>query len=420
MTGKTDSTEANLWSRMAARLADPVNHAIVALGITQIIGWGTTIYALGVLGRPIAHDTGWSNTLVFGGLTAGLLASGAVSMPVGRWIDRRGAREVMSIGSALVALSLALVACAHSPATYLAAWVVVGVAMRLTLYDAAFAALVQYSPSRGRRAISLLTLMGGLASTVLWPTGAALEFFYGWRTTVLVYAALNLCICLPLHWLALRRRERPAAATSDDAPAPAALPGAPPLTGSARMRAMLLFSAVMSANALVTGSITSHLVRILGNTGIDARLAVGLASFMGVAQVLARLVDLVFGRNLHAITLGRMTIALVPIAFAVLQLGGATWVTAAAFVLLFGAANGLATIVRGAVPLALFGPAGYGEVLGKLAIPVLVTNAAAPTAFALLEDRIGMSASVAVLTAITLIGVASMELMARWYKRMRQ
>lgn len=416
MTGGVNSSEAGFWPRMAERLRDPVNHAIVALGITQIIAWGTTLYTLGVLGRPIAHDTGWSNTLVFGGLTAGLLASGAVSMPVGRWIDRRGARAVMSFGSVLVALSLVLLANAWSPATYLAAWVVVGVAMRLTLYDAAFAALVQFSPSRGRRAISLLTLMGGLASTVMWPTGAALEFLYGWRTTLLIFAALNVVVCLPLHWLALRRRAEPVAAASDGVPVATAAPDTP-LSGASRVRAMLLFSAVMSANALVTGSITSHLVRILGSTGIDARLAVGLASFMGVAQVLARLVDLVFGRNLHAITLGRMTIALVPIAFAVLQLGGATWLTAAAFVLLFGAANGLTTIVRGAVPLALFGPAGYGEVLGKLAVPVLVTNAAAPTAFALMEDRIGMTASVAVLTAITLVGVASMEIMAHWYKR---
>lgn len=416
--GRVNISKTGFWPGMAERLRDPLTHAIVALGITQIIAWGTTLYALGVLGRPIALDTGWSNTLVFGGLTAGLLASGIVSMPVGRWIDRRGAREVMSVGSALVALSLVCLAHAHSPAVYLAAWVVVGVAMRLTLYDAAFAALVQLTPSRGRHAISLLTLLGGLASTVLWPTGAALEFLYGWRTTLLIYAALNAFVCLPLHWFALRRREEPALATGDGTPASAAtLSGAPPLEGASRVRAMLLFSAVMSANALVNGSIVSHIVRILGSTGIDGRLAVGLASFMGVAQVLARLVDLVFGRNLHAVTLGRVTIALMPVAFAVLQLGGATWMTAAAFVLLFGAANGLATIVRGAVPLALFGPAGYGEVLGKLAVPVLITNAVAPTAFAWLEGRVGMAASVAVLTAITLVGVAAMEIMARWYRR---
>ena len=227
-------------------------------------------------------------------------------------------------------------------------------------------------------------------------------------------------MCLPLHWIALRRRdEAPAAGANGDATATQVTADAPPLQGMQRWRAMVLFSAVMSANALVTGSISSHMVRILGSTGIDARLAVVLASAMGVAQVLARLVDLVFGRNLHAITLGRMTIALVPIAFAVLQLGGSTWLTAAAFVLLFGAANGLTTIVRGAVPLALFGVQGYGEVLGKLAVPVLVTNAAAPAAFAVLEQRVGMAGAVAVLTGLTLVGVAAMETMAYWYRRTR-
>ena len=204
----------------------PATIAILALGITQIVAWGTTLYALGVLGKPIAADTGWSQTIVFGGLTIGLLVSSATSTFVGRFIDRRGGQSVMAIGSILVAVGLVLLALVPSIATYLAAWAFLGLAMRMTLYDAAFAALVQVTPSRGRRAISYLTLFGGFASSVFWPIGHALNSAYGWRTTLLIFAAINLLVCLPLHWFGLARRETEAQAeharSTDAAAAPAA------------------------------------------------------------------------------------------------------------------------------------------------------------------------------------------------------
>jgi MFS family permease len=420
-----DATERppSIMQRMLASSADPVNQAIVALGFTQIIAWGTTLYALGVLGKPIAQDTGWSQGLVYGGMSVGLLASGAVSMPVGRWLDRRGGREVMCLGSVLAALGLALLSQVRSPAAYLAVWVLVGVAMRLTLYDAAFASLVQLSHARGRRAISLLTLFGGLASTLLWPAGAALDFLYGWRITLLVFAALNLFVCLPLHWYGLRPR-RLSEPLSDDADAavPAADAAAqslvsPPLQGSHRTWGMVLFSVVMATSAFVTGAMAAHLVPVLAAGGLDPRYAIALASAKGIAQTLARLVDLVFGRNLHAISLGRLTIALMPLSFLVLLLGGSGWLAASVFVLLFGAANGLATIVRGAVPLSLFGPSGYGEVLGKLAVPVLIVNATAPTLFAIAEQRFGMPTAVALLAGVAALAAVAMEIMATWYRR---
>jgi MFS family permease len=188
-------------------LRHPATAAVVALGITQIVAWGTTLYALGVLGKPIAADTGWSQSLVFGGLTVGLLVSSAVSAAGGRLLDLRGGRAIMALGSVLTCIGLVLLALVTSPYAYLAAWAFLGLAMRLSLYDAAFAALVQVTPSRGRRAISYLTLFGGFASSVFWPIGHALNAAYGWRTTLLIFAAINLLVCLPLHLLGLARRE---------------------------------------------------------------------------------------------------------------------------------------------------------------------------------------------------------------------
>jgi MFS family permease len=284
-----------------AWLRDPATHAILALGITQIIAWGTTLYALGVLGKPIAEDTGWSQSLVFGGLTTGLLVSAAVSTLVGRGIDRRGGRGVMAVGSLLMAAGLVLLALVRSPAAYLLAWAFLGLAMRMCLYDAAFAALVQVTPSRGRRAISYLTLFGGFASSVFWPIAHLLNDAYGWRTTLVIFAAINLLVCAPLHWIGLGRRESPPQA--QQAPAAATVAGAagPPLAGRARTLAMLLFGAIVAASAIVFGAMAAHLMPLLGASGLASATAVWIASLKGVAQAAGRIWDLTLARKWHSI-----------------------------------------------------------------------------------------------------------------------
>jgi hypothetical protein len=403
---------------IASFLKHPATAAIVALGFTQIISWGTTLYALGVLGKPIAADTGWSQTLVFSGLTVGLLVSGAVSASVGRLLDRRGGRLAMSVGSVLVTIGLVALSQVGDPYAYLGVWAFLGLAMRLTLYDAAFAALVQVTPSRGRRAISYLTLFGGLASTVFWPIGHALNSAYGWRTTLLVFAAINLLVCLPLHILGLARRETEAQAAYARASGNGETQRmGQPLQGATRTIAMVLFGAVGAASAVVMGALAVHLVPILEATGLAAAAAVILASLKGVAQVAGRIWDLTLARRWHPLDVGRVSIALIPLSFAVLMLGGATYPTALAFTLLFGVSNGLVTIVRGAVPLALFGPKGYGEILGILAAPYLILAAVSPAAFALVVERWGYGAGEAVLLGAGLVSLLGMEVLTRWYRR---
>jgi predicted MFS family arabinose efflux permease len=394
-------------------LGSPTGTAVFALGITQMIAWGTTLYALGVLGIPIVQDTGWSRSLVFAGLTIALLASSAVSTWVGGLIDRRGARAVMSLGSVLVAAALMVIAAASHPTVYLAGWALLGPAMRMNLYDAAFAALVQVTPSRGRRAISYLTLFGGFASTIFWPFGHVLNGAIGWRMTFLVYAALNLGVCLPLHWWGLARRE----ADATEAPSASVHATGSMLEGSARRLAMLLFAVVTSASAFVFGAMAVHLPTVLQASGLSAGAAVTLASIKGVAQVAARVGEIAFGHRLHALDLGRFSVVLMPISFIILIVGGASMSAALAFTVTFGVANGLVTIVRGAVPLALFGPMGYGTVLGILATPYLVVNALAPAAFAVLIDVWGYRAAEAVVLAAGLLSALSMEVMAGWYRR---
>jgi MFS family permease len=396
-------------------LGSPTGTAVLALGITQVIAWGTTLYALGVLGIPIVQDTGWSRSLVFAGLTVALLASSAVSTGVGQLIDRRGARAVMSLGSALVAAALMVIAVASHPTVYLAGWALLGPAMRMNLYDAAFAALVQVTPSRGRRAISYLTLFGGFASTVFWPLGHVLNGAIGWRMTFLIYAAINLAVCLPLHWWGLARRE--AAAVEAPAASVHANAAGSTLEGSARRLAMLLFAVVTSASAFVFGAMAVHLPAVLQASGLSAGAAVTLASIKGAAQVAARVGEIAFGHRLHAIDLGRFSVVLMPISFMILIVGGASLSAALAFTVTFGVANGLVTIVRGAVPLVLFGATGYGRVLGILATPYLMVNALAPAAFAVMIDVGGYHAAETVVLAAGVLSAVSMEVMAGWYRR---
>ncbi len=394
--------------------------AVIALGITQIIAWGSTIYALGVLAKPIATDTGWSMDFVIGGITCGLLASGVVSTTVGRLIDKYGGRRVMTLGSALMALAQTAVALAPSAPLYLAAWTVLGIAMRMSLYDAAFVALVQVAPSRGRRAISYLTLFGGFASSIFWPIGHVLGEAYGWRATFLIFAGLNLLVCLPLHWFGLNRQEALLALAGDPTQAVPTNVAAPVLEGQARNIALVLFATVLSACAFVFGALAVMLPALLQASGITAAQAVVLAAIKGLAQVGGRLADIMYGQHLGPLTLGRIAVGLLPLSFLVLLGGGGGFMIALCFTILFGIANGLLTIVRGAVPLALFGTNGYGRVMGLLATPYLLMNATAPVLLTALVERTTFTAGTWVMLGAGAVGAIAMEGMSIWYHRYRQ
>jgi hypothetical protein len=393
--------------------------AVLALGITQITAWGTSYYCLGVLAGPIAQDTGWTRGFVFLGFTVALLVMGAVSRAVGGAIDRFGARAVMTLGSGLVTAGLFALAHVRSEPAYLAVWAFLGLGMRLCLYDAAFAALVQVAPSRGRAAISYLTLFGAFASSVFWVVGHALEEQVGWRQTLVLFALINLAVCVPLHWLGLARREGGAPAPVPTGGRPAVADAAP-LEGRARTVAMGLFALIMSLNGFVFGVVSVQLVPMLEAAGLATAAAVWVASLKGVAQFGGRVVEIAFARNLRAITVGRIAIGVLPPALLLLLLGTGSLPLVVAFTLLMGASQGVITIVRGAVPLALFGAAGYGAVLGAIATPVLVVNAASPTVFAWIVDRWGWTAGRIALVVGCVASWVAMELMSRWYERQRR
>jgi MFS family permease len=387
------------------------------LGIAQITAWGTSYYCLGVLANPIAADTGWSRSFVYFGFTVSLLAMSLVSTWAGRAIDRHGARLLMAIGIVMVSAGLYALSLVRSESAYLAVWVFMGLGMRLCLYDAAFAAIVQVVSGRARLGISYLTLYGAFASTVFWVIGHYLNEAVGWRQTLALFALINLVVCLPLNWLALSRKvqdEKP----QSDAPA-AATPEGPPLEGSHRTIGIGLFALIMSFNGFVFGVITVQLVPLLEAAGLATAAAVWVASLKGFAQFGGRVVEIFFGRNLHAMTVARIAIGVLPLSLMLLLFAHGSFAIILAFTLLMGASQGVITIVRGAVPLALFGKEGYGAVLGLIATPVLLVNAAAPTLFALIVDQWGWPTAEWVLVGCAAIAWCSIEVMARWYRSMR-
>jgi len=415
MSSPPNVANARNWR---TRVADPMFAAVCALGITQITGWGTSYYCLGVLAGPIADDTGWSRSLIYFGFTVALLAMGLVSAWVGRAIDRYGARGVMTLGTLLVSAGLYLLAHVHGEEAYLAVWVFLGLGMRLCLYDAAMAALVQVVPSRGRRAISYLTLFGAFASSVFWVIGHYLNDALGWRATLELFAVINLAVCLPLHWLGLARREHAQSQDTSTSAGQTAHDG-PPLEGARRRVAIGLFALIMSLNAYVFGVVTVQLVPLLEAAGLATAAAVWVASMKGFAQFGGRLVEIVFGRNLRAISIARIAIGVLPLSFVTLLFSGGQLMAIVLFTLLMGASQGVITIVRGAVPLALFGATGYGTVLGVLATPVLLVTAASPTLFALIVDSSGWKAAEWSLIVCAAAAWIAMELMSRWYERSR-
>jgi len=354
----------------------------------------------------IADERGWSMSFAMGGFSLALLTAGLVSPRVGRLIDRHGGHWVMPIGSLLGALGLALLVYVEHPAAYLAVWMLLGVATAATLYDPAFATLGRIFGLRARGPITALTLAGGFASTVSWPATHVLLETVGWQGTYVVYAAVLALIAAPLHAFALPRTRADTVAQLDR---PTSTPS---LALPPRGWPFLLVAAAFAAYAFVPSGLSAHLLAIFGRAGIDAATVVAIGALFGPAQVASRICELIFARRIHPLYVARFAVATLLTAFALLALFGLSIPAAAAFAVMFGMANGLLTIARGAVPLALFGAAGYGHLMGRIGGPYLVMQAIAPLVLAFVVERSSDPAALAVVAsfaAISLIAFAAVR-----------
>jgi MFS family permease len=388
---------------------------ILALGATQVAGYGALYYAFAVLAPGMTRSLGWAPEWTYGGFALGLLAGGLAAPFAGRLIDKYGTRSTMSIGCVLAGLSLFALSKAEGLVSYYAAMIALEVVSTLVLYDAAFTALTQAHGANARRAISKLTLIGGFASTLFWPLTTALLEQADWRAIYQIYALGYVVLALPLHLLLLPpgRAARAVKPTHPgDAPSTDGY-----LAGPARQRAFVLLAIAFSLQGFVVSAMSVHMLTLLQGFGFSAALAVTFGAMVGPSQVTGRLIEMLFGTNVPPVTTAWVSGALMPLGFALLVFGGGTAALAGLFAIAYGVSMGLSSIVRGTVPLQLFGPAGYGAMLGKLSAPGLAIRSAAPLAFAVMMERAGLAASTGVLVALSGAAALALLLLARSIRR---
>ena len=384
---------------------------VSALGVAQILAWGSSYYLLAVLAAPITRETGWPLPWVVGGISLGLLIAGLASPRLGDSIQRYGGRPVLAFSALLLAVGLTGLALASSIVVYLLAWVVIGVGMGAGLYDASFATLGRLYGQRARTAIATLTLFGGFASTVCWPLSAFLVSEFGWRGTCLAYAGVHLLVLLPLYLVGLPRESK--REEHRDRPRRGRRGAGIDLQQIAVPFALM--AAAVTVSAMISTAFSVHLLTILESRGISLSAAVALGALVGPSQVGARAMEMLIGRYHHPIwTLVGSTVL---VAVGV----GALWMElplVAVALVLYGGGIGIESIARGTLPLALFGEENYAAIMGRLAMPSLVAQAASPSLGALLIRHFGSGGTLGVLFAVSVVDLLlAMALLALVQRR---
>lgn len=374
---------------------------IPILGVTQILAWGSSYYLLAVLAQPIASDTGWPLAWVVGGLSLGLLVAGIVSPRVGDSIQRLGGRLVLATSAVFLGLGLAGLALSPNLPFYIVSWLVLGIGMGAGLYDAAFATLGRLYGQRARTAIASLTLFGGFASTVCWPLSALFVSEFGWRNASLIYAAIHVVVLLPLYVFALptepkRSLRNPTPATSEDGQV-----ATPPVTSASKL-VFALVALVITISSMISAMLSVHLLTILQAREIALAAAVALGAIVGPSQVGARAIEMLISRFHHPIWTKFASTIFVAIGVGLLWIG---FPVIAAALIFYGAGIGIESIARGTLPLAIFGEDRYASIMGRIAMPSLIMQAASPSLGALLIDSFGADGALETLLAVASVNV---------------
>ncbi|MGA9091079.1 MAG: MFS transporter [Bradyrhizobium sp.] len=372
---------------------------ILALGTTQTLAWASSYYLPAILADPIARDLGVSSNWIFAAFSASLVISAVLGPRIGRQIDLVGGRPVLTTSNLMLAAGLALLGASTTIPVLVLAWLLLGIGMGCGLYDAAFGALGRIYGNAARRPITGITLMAGFASTVGWPLTAWGLGGIGWRNTCFAWALAHILIGLPLNFFMLPAEK--------GAKAPAATSIKPHIPID---RTMILLAFTFAAAWSVTGAMAAHMPRILEAAGATTVQAVAAGALFGPAQVVARIIEASFLSRYHPLVSTRLACLTHPIGAAILAVvgGGAS----SAFAIFFGLGNGILTIARGTLPLAIFGPQNYGYRLGLVGAPARMAQAMAPLAFGLMIDVMG-SRVLIVSSALSLSALLALSLLRR-------
>ncbi len=374
---------------------------IPVLGVTQILAWGSSYYLLAVLAKPIADDTGWPLGWIVGGLSVGLLVAGIVSPRVGDTIQRLGGRLVLATSAVFLALGLIGLALSPNLPLYVVSWLVLGIGMGAGLYDAAFATLGRLFGQQARTAITTLTLFGGFASTVCWPLSAMLVSHFGWRDACLIYAGIHLAVLLPLYVFGLPKEPKQVVVVAAHADGNADGRVDRPVRPGERLL-FALIALVITISSMISALLSVHLLTILQARDIALAAAVALGAIVGPCQVGARAIEMLIGRFHHPIWTKLASTVFVATGVGLLWIG--VPIVAAALVF-YGCGIGIESIARGTLPLAVFGEHRYPSIVGRIAMPSLIMQAASPSLGSVLIERLGANGAVGVLFVLALSNV---------------
>jgi MFS family permease len=377
---------------------------IWALGATQIIGYGTLYYAFSILAPDMAREFSVPVEHLFGLLSVSLLLGAFLAPKAGSWADRYGASRLMVPGSLAAGLALAAAALAPNVLTLAMAMIAMQLASIFVLYSTAFAAIVQIGGFKAQKSITHLTLIAGFASTLFWPLTATLQAHLSWREIYLIFALLNILVCLPVHaWVGRLSRAHTAESVAKSATAESP-PATPIARGGAGRAIFLIMLFAFCIEGFVLASVLVHMVPMVTALGLGTA-GLLVSTLFGPSQVASRLLNMIFGGRLSQTTLAIISAGLLVLALAVLH-ATSPWIPGViTFAILFGLGSGLASIVGGTLPLALFGRAGYGSRLGWVTAARQFSAAIAPFAFAMMMQSWGVEQ--AILLGIVAGGLAA-------------
>ena len=369
---------------------------IAVMGFTQILAWSSTLYLPAVLASLIAKDTGWSLTLVIAGLSWGFIVTGICSPKVGRFIEQFGGRKALSISSIFFAIGLLCLGLSSHLLVYYFAWTMLGIGMAFGLYDAAFSTLGRLLGQDAKTAIVGVTLLGGLASTIGWALIVFFEGLYGWRISCFILALFHLLLGLPLHYFLLPREEQSTETHAKE------------LNNQTTVhkegnRLFMLVAIILTVQSFVVATISVHLLSMLKTIGFSVSTALAIGMMIGPAQIIARLLELSLFKNLHPSWSSRVGVLFS--FFGIIFLFTDGYVLALLGAALYGVGNGILTIIRGTLPLALFGQEGYATRMGLLGRPIMIALAFGPLISAFILEKWGINILLIILTALVFIAL---------------
>jgi MFS family permease len=382
---------------------------LVALAITQLVGWGT-ISLPAVIGEQFARDLGLALPAVFAGTTVMLVVMGLTAPLIANSFVKHGARLVMAAGSLIAAPGFLFIAAATGPLLYYAGWVVLGIGGAATLSTATYILLNEIAGVGARRPIGALMLVTGLASSLFWPITAALTGAFGWRTTLLIYSAAMVLVCFPLYVFGLPPREKQPVGgqTVLTNRAANADPGRLPF---------LLLVAVIALHAFLSWGVGSIIIQLLKTMGVSDSWALRIGSFLGVIQVSARAIDFLGGAHLSGLTTGLVAAIVMPLGFLILLLGGPADWAIGAFMLLYGGATGALAVARATMPLVFFDAAAFARASSHIALPMNLAAAASPPLLVAVLTNFGTNAVLSVALACSLVALALLLALAHIHRR---